>query len=56
MSEHEAADKAAEADEQEQSEVVEEQQVFVPAPRGDDVPEADWLEQSIEEVPEEEER
>lgn len=42
-----------EADVLEQEEVVAERRVFVERPRPDDVPEADWLEQSVIEVEDE---
>ncbi|MGO9559381.1 MAG: hypothetical protein ACLPQS_01165 [Acidimicrobiales bacterium] len=47
---------APEADVQEEDQVVEEQQSFKPTDRRDDVPEADWYEQSIEETLDEEAR
>lgn len=44
------------ADLVEQSQVVEERQSFEPTGRRDDVPEADWLEQSVTEPIDDEER
>lgn len=45
-----------EADLQEQSQLVGETRSFSPTDKRDDVPEADWFEQSIAETPDEEER